>query len=377
MTAYQFSQPWLSKLNSQEASTAMEFAHLRKYLQGLDDGTIQFFNLNALNATIGNLTVTGSTSGFPFLPLAGGTMSGNIAMGGNKVTGLGAATTAGDATRYEQLALFWFYRKPVLQYSSGTVVVMERGGQGTASAVTLMFSDGQSRTDSSGGRLDCDLTQTANFSSGTNNSGIRTGSVAANTWYYIYAVKGSNSANAIVAVADTVLPLIANIATLNSNFGTNSWLPIGLIRYGDNSGTTGAIIPFTMAGNMTLFSNNVTTAAGIGVPGTILATSAGTVSLTYTYSAGTGTTNIPANIAGAYYSVVAAAGGTAGIAITEAAGNPKFYQTSESAVNRTVLSAWAPASSGVQLLGVASTAKDISLAGFTDTILGVGSNPLL
>lgn len=37
------------------------------------------------------------------LALAGGTMSGNIAMGANKVTGLAAATTNGDAVRFEQL----------------------------------------------------------------------------------------------------------------------------------------------------------------------------------------------------------------------------------------------------------------------------------
>lgn len=36
------------------------------------------------------------------LPLAGGTMSGNIAMGGQKVTGLGAGTTSGDALMYGQ-----------------------------------------------------------------------------------------------------------------------------------------------------------------------------------------------------------------------------------------------------------------------------------
>lgn len=40
-----------------------------------------------------------------YLPLAGGTMSGNIAMGGNKVTGLAAASAPGEAVRYEQLSV--------------------------------------------------------------------------------------------------------------------------------------------------------------------------------------------------------------------------------------------------------------------------------
>src|SRR5690606_35881291 len=39
------------------------------------------------------------------LLLAGGTMAGNIAMGSNKVTGLAAGTTSGDAVRYEQALL--------------------------------------------------------------------------------------------------------------------------------------------------------------------------------------------------------------------------------------------------------------------------------
>ncbi len=37
------------------------------------------------------------------LPKAGGTMSGAIAMGGNKITGLAAGSANGDAVRYEQL----------------------------------------------------------------------------------------------------------------------------------------------------------------------------------------------------------------------------------------------------------------------------------
>lgn len=48
--------------------------------------------INALSAALAN-----------YLLLTGGTMSGAIAMGNNKITGLGAATANGDALRYEQL----------------------------------------------------------------------------------------------------------------------------------------------------------------------------------------------------------------------------------------------------------------------------------
>jgi hypothetical protein len=44
----------------------------------------------------------GSYLSSTYLALSGGTMSGNIAMGGNKVTGLGAATSNGQAVRYEE-----------------------------------------------------------------------------------------------------------------------------------------------------------------------------------------------------------------------------------------------------------------------------------
>lgn len=86
MTAYQFSQPWLSKINGDQEATAMEFAHLRDYLKGIDEGSIPLFNPHFLHSTIDGLLI-----------------GGNIAMGGFKLTGLGAGTTAGDSLRYEQL----------------------------------------------------------------------------------------------------------------------------------------------------------------------------------------------------------------------------------------------------------------------------------
>lgn len=69
-----------------------------------------------------------------YLLLTGGTLSGNLAMDGNKVTGLGAATSSGEAIRYEQL--FGAF----LALSGGTVT-------GT------MEVDGGIRTETSGAYL--------------------------------------------------------------------------------------------------------------------------------------------------------------------------------------------------------------------------------
>ena len=69
-----------------------------------------------------------------FLPLTGGTMTGSIAMGSNKVTGLAAATANGDALRYEQLV------GQYLPLSGGTVTgaINSLGLDNTSSLLTGM-----------------------------------------------------------------------------------------------------------------------------------------------------------------------------------------------------------------------------------------------
>ena len=61
------------------------------------------------NSTTSKLQVSNGTTfaniDAAALLLAGGTMAGAIAMGSNKITGLAAGTTAGDAVRYEQALL--------------------------------------------------------------------------------------------------------------------------------------------------------------------------------------------------------------------------------------------------------------------------------
>ena len=63
----------------------------------ISDGT-NFANLDAA-------AVAAQSTADAALPKSGGTMSGAIAMGSNKVTGLAAASTNGDAVRYEQAVM--------------------------------------------------------------------------------------------------------------------------------------------------------------------------------------------------------------------------------------------------------------------------------
>ncbi len=59
---------------------------------------VRFDQVSSLLSVLGSLSAT-------FLALSGGTMAGEIDMDANKITGLAAATTAGDALRYEQALL--------------------------------------------------------------------------------------------------------------------------------------------------------------------------------------------------------------------------------------------------------------------------------
>lgn len=66
------------------------------------------------------------------LPLAGGTMAGAIAMGGNKVTGLAAASANGDAVRYDEFSGLGVY--------SGWTPTLTASGSNPGSSVTTSLS---------------------------------------------------------------------------------------------------------------------------------------------------------------------------------------------------------------------------------------------
>ncbi|SRR5260221_10932635 len=268
------------------------------------------------------------------------------------------------------------YRRPVLQYSSSTVVNMETGINGTSGQAQILFPDGNLRQDSTSGRINCNLAQVAALS-GSWQSGLRTGTVANNTWYAIYAVKTTDDTAKFVAVADTVLPLQTNFATLNSNFGTNGWVYLGMIRYGDSKGTANAILSFLQAGSVTIFRNTISGAAR-GCQGLELTSSASASSLTYSYTTGTSGTAIPNHITI----------GFVGFAMASVAANVSYnLQTTTNIFLGYVGNATSsPLAGGIMsyltdgfiaAVGSGTAAMDIFLSGYVDGVLGVGSNPIL
>lgn len=274
------------------------------------------------------------------------------------------------------------YKRPPLVYVSATQVDI-KANTGTANQTRVVFPDGEVRevtedTSSTHKYRRFDITATAEFTSGTEDSGLRNGiSEATNTRYMIYLIKSTIDLTKFVMVGDTTFPTVSNFSTLNTRYGTNGWIPVGYIFNGDGSGSTGDIVRFVQCGNTTVFRNNCVgnSANGNGVR---IATTAGAASLTYTYAAGSGSTQIPDTITIAYY---------IGSAVVDA--NPrtvKFQNASQD-----ICSIALPASAQIQqqFISEATTninvdpgagsnmAMDIFLYGFIDDALGVGINPLI
>lgn len=268
------------------------------------------------------------------------------------------------------------WRRPVLQYASTTVVNIETGLNGTSGSATILFPDGDLRSDSTTSRINCNFAQNAVLS-GTAQSGIRSGSVANNTWYAIYAVKVSDSTTNFVTVADTVLPVQGSFSTLNSNLGTSSWVYLGLVRYGDGNNAATNIVKFFQAGNKTIFynaaSNNVTTMPGIFMAGE----GSGSTSTTYTYASGTGSAQIPSVIGIISWLVTANSSGTSFSITSQVNSSNNWYRTTSGGTTQVARVMDVLATEGLIASTTTSTTRDICLISFIDGVLGVGSNPAL
>lgn len=294
----------------------------------------------------------------------GGTMSGNIDM---------------NSVAFLKNSPLSKYRNPVLQYSSGSVVNLETGLTGTSGQAAILFRDGDYRTDSTSGRINCNLAQNAVLS-GSAQSGLRTGSQTANTWYSFYAVKVTDSSANFVVVADTTLPLQANYSTLNTNFGTNGWVYLGTLPNGDKNGSTNVILNFTMMGDMVVLRNtnngNAQQCSGILI-GT---QSVAGATLTVNYAAGTNiaTPQFPNQFGAALMTVAGNNAAVEILSVLDSAGNIRraVIESPSSGANFT-FQVVVPLLDGIQVTGSASNKHDIFLSGYWDGVLGGGSFALL
>lgn len=270
------------------------------------------------------------------------------------------------------------WRRPILQWTSVTVVDVQSGLNGTSSAIPIQFPDGTMRTETVSTRTTFDITRNAVLVTSGAQSGL-TGatSEAINTWYALYAVKVTDSSTLWVTVGSTVLPLQANFATLNTAYGTSGWVYLGLIRNGDNSGSTGDILNFAMVGNRTYFKN--TLASTPALTGTLLATTAGASTLSWAYASGTGTAQVPSIVVGGMVIATATARAAAGYGLSNSAGTQN-YSTWDGGPIATIQNMWIQLGGGLLISNNAAATSDgfnFALGGFDDYVLGVGSNPLL
>lgn len=290
-------------------------------------------------------------------------------------------TTALEVSTKQYVDHYSTWRRPVLQYGSATTVAVESGLDGTAGNIPMQFPDGSLRTETSTTRTTFNITRNAVLVTSGAQSGL-TGATteAVNTWYALYAVKVTDSSTLWVTVGSTVLPLRANYATLNTAYGTSGWVYLGLIRNGDNSGTTGDILNFYQAGNFTMFANTITsgnTNVGQVMTGFRVATTNGAASLGYTTTNGTTNTDIPNNITDVVW-FTAAASVAAGVLVHNQATTITYYVNNASNAisgrqHITHAAAGVSVSNGIS----GSIAYDIGVYGFFDGVLGIGSNPLL
>jgi hypothetical protein len=271
------------------------------------------------------------------------------------------------------------YRRPNLIWASSNQVYPEVGINGISGNSVVLFPDGQFRIDTSvpNGQSTMTITQNA-ILSGAKQGGLRTGAVANNTWYAVYAVKSQDDSTTFVPVADTVLPIQANYATLNTNFGVNNWEHLGLIRYGDQGSTPTGIISFVQSGSYTAFTNQPTgqSTADTGF-GLVFVTTAGATSLTWTYAAGTSGAVLPNNITFIMVDT-ATQPTTQNVGFTDSGANAYYALSGNSAAAAYQHArAYIPASKGIKLSTATSVAMDILINGFNDSALGIGPNVLI
>lgn len=268
------------------------------------------------------------------------------------------------------------YRRPNLIFISVTEVDIENNVP-TANETTLIFNDGDQRTvledtTATDKFRRFNITQTADFDTSTDNSGLRSGlSEANNTWYAIYAVKSQLDVTKFVLVGDTTLPLLSNWATLNTRYGTNGWLHLGLIRNGDGDSAFSDIVSFIQFADKTIFTN-VYDAEG---PGIKFLNAAATGTQSWTYASGTGGLFLPDNILFAIWWTKLIGTSSDNLYVRDSGGNRTYKSGVAYSSDRVISQITMPAVEGIQIVSASGTTPKASLWGWYDNVLGFGFNP--
>jgi hypothetical protein len=266
---------------------------------------------SVVNATTGTIATLGSTTA---------TLTTANITTANITTAAITTLTVGGSALFASFAV----KKPNLVYVSATSVDVE-ANTATTNETSIVFPDGNIRsvtedTSSTHKYRRFIITAAAEFTSGTEDSGLRSGiAEAANTWYAIYAVKSVIDTTKFVLAGDTTVPIQSNVATLNSRYGTNGWVYLGTIRNGaDGASSTSDILSFVQHGNRTDLRNADNAGSTGALSRGIRFGSNSAVTVSWTYAAGTGNAQVPNNILIGSFSVAAAA--TANVKIVDDAG---------------------------------------------------------
>lgn len=181
------------------------------------------------------------------------------------------------------------YVRPRLIFNSASTVNLEDAlYTNVANDVTILFPDGVLVTENSLTRTQFDITRNAVTTVSGYQSGLRSSLTESNdTWYALYAVKCDDGS--FVTVGDTTLPLPTNHSTLDTAYGANSWVYLGMIRNGNNENDPDEILDFVMDKNETHFRHDRGGGNQVGIELSAAITSV----LAYTYSPGTGADQIP------------------------------------------------------------------------------------
>jgi hypothetical protein len=159
------------------------------------------------------------------------------------------------STAFSLYRILGTYQKPVLVYVDSTNFDVENNTE-TANQTLICFPTGPvavtEDTAATNKFRRCTTSATANgygsSHTGAADSGLRTGlSLAANTWYFVYAVRvqyGNDAGNNFILVIDDTDPTYTNHTTLNSRYGTDEWIYLGTIRRGFGTNSTTTLIPW-------------------------------------------------------------------------------------------------------------------------------------